>query len=85
VVMALFRFVLFLFIAYVAVLFIRIYLGLKRAGRRPRPAPPQIRGEMVKDEICNTYIAREEALTEVRDGTTHYFCSEECRRKFKSG
>ncbi len=81
--MGLFRFVLFLFIAYVAFLFIRIVLGLKRAGQRPRPAPREIRGEMVKDEICNTYIAREEALTEVRAGVTCYFCSEECRRKSK--
>jgi YHS domain-containing protein len=82
--MGFFRFVLFLFLAYVAFLFIRIYLGLKRAGRRPRQAPRQMRGEMVKDEICNTYIAREEALTEVRDGVERYFCSEECRRKSKA-
>jgi YHS domain-containing protein len=80
---ALFRLVLFVFIAYVAFLFVRIYLGLKRAGQRPRQAPRQVRGEMVKDEVCNTYIPREEALTEVRDGGERYFCSEECRRKSK--
>jgi YHS domain-containing protein len=79
--MGFFRFVLFFFLAYVAFLFIRIYLGLKRAAKRPRPAPRQVRGEMVKDEVCNTYIAREEALTGVRDGAECYFCSEECRRK----
>ena len=81
--MGFFRFVLFLFLAYVAFLFIRIYLGLKRAGRRPRQAPSRIRGEMVKDEVCITYIPREEALTEIRDGIELYFCSEECRRKSK--
>jgi uncharacterized protein len=79
--MGFFRLVLFLFLAYVAFLFVRIYLGLKRAARRPRQAPRQVRGEMVKDDICNTYIPREEALTEVRDGAERYFCSEECRRK----
>ncbi len=47
-------------------------------------ATRQVRGEMVKDEICNTYIPREEALTEVRDGQERCFCSEECRRKSKS-
>ena len=83
--MGFFRFVLFLFLAYVAFLFIRIYLGLKRAGQRPRPAPSRIRGEMVKDEVCNTYISREEALTEVRDGVERYYCSEECRRKSRQG
>jgi len=81
--MGFFRFVLFLFLAYVAFLFIRIYLGVKRVRRRAQ-APRQVRGEMVKDEICNTYIPREEALTEVRDGQERYFCSEECRRKSKS-
>lgn len=81
--MGFFRFVLFLFLAYVAFLFIRIYLGVKRVRRRAQ-GPRQVRGEMVKDEICNTYIPREEALTEVRDGQERYFCSEECRRKSKS-
>lgn len=82
--MRFFRFVLFLFLAYVAFLFVRIYLGLKRARRRAQ-APRQVRGEMVKDEVCNTYIPREEALTEVRDGVERYFCSEGCRRKFRQG
>ena len=55
-----------------------------RALTRPRPAhqePRRIQGVMVKDEICNTYIAREEAIREVRDGQERFFCSEECRRK----
>lgn len=39
---------------------------------------------MVKDEICNTYIPEDEALKEVRNGQVHYFCSEECRKKFLS-
>lgn len=78
------RFLLFLFIAYVAFLFVRIYLRLKRF-RKPSPAPRPANGVMVKDEICNTYIPREEALTEVRGGVDHYFCSEECRRVFRKG
>jgi len=36
---------------------------------------------MVKDEVCGTYIPREEALTETRDGVERFYCSEECRRK----
>jgi len=82
--MGFFRFVLFLFIAYLVFLFLRIYLGLNRARRRTQ-APRQFRGVMVKDEICGTYIPREEALTEARGGIEHYFCSEECRRKFERG
>jgi YHS domain-containing protein len=76
-----FRFILFLFVAYLAFLFVRVYLGLMRARRRTRQAPPRVRGVMVKDEVCGTYIPREEALVEVRDGVERYFCSEECRKK----
>ncbi|HOJ26403.1 MAG TPA: YHS domain-containing protein [Candidatus Saccharicenans sp.] len=37
---------------------------------------------MVKDEMCNTYIPEDEALKEVKDGRTYYFCSSACRQKF---
>ena len=77
------RFVLFAFVAYVAFLFLRIYLGLKRP-RSKTEAPRQVQGVMVKDEVCGTYIPRDEALTEVHDGVEHFFCSEECRRKLKA-
>jgi YHS domain-containing protein len=79
------RLILFVLAAYVAFLFLRIYLGLKR--RRPQTqerAPREVQGVMVKDDVCGTYIPRDEALTEVRGGEEHFFCSEECRRKFKS-
>jgi uncharacterized protein len=78
------RLVLFAFVAYVAFLFIRIYAGLKRVRTRTQP-PRRVQGVMVKDEICGTYVPREEALTEFRDGAEHHFCSEECRRKFRQG
>ena len=83
-----FLFVLLVFAAYVAFLFIRVYFGLKRA-RRPDPergrTRTQVQGVMVKDEICGTYIPREDALCESRGGQEHFFCSEECRRKFRAG
>jgi YHS domain-containing protein len=79
----LFRFIFILVLTYIVYLFIRIWRGLKRSQKRAAP-PRSIRGVMVKDEICNTYIPREEALREVRDGREHFFCSEECRKKFLS-
>ncbi|MGB8957426.1 MAG: hypothetical protein WCC00_00280 [Candidatus Aminicenantales bacterium] len=79
------RFVLFVLVAYVVFLFLRIYLGLKRRRPQPRTQPPrEVQGVMVKDEICGTYIPRDEALREVRDGVEHFFCSEECRRQLKA-
>ena len=74
------RFLLFLILAYIVYLFVRIWRGLKRAGARTPPR--RVRGVMVKDEVCSTYVPREEALREVRDGREHFFCSEECRKKF---
>ncbi len=77
-------FLVLLFVAYVAYLFLRIVLGLKRAATRAQArTQPQRRdqGVMVKDEVCGTYIPREEALIETCDGVERYFCSEECRRK----
>ncbi|MEW5900028.1 MAG: hypothetical protein AB1715_01030 [Acidobacteriota bacterium] len=38
---------------------------------------------MVKDETCNTYLPREQAIHEKVDGKDFYFCSQECRRKFR--
>lgn len=79
----LFRFIFFLLLAYIVYLFIRIYFSLKRSRKRTGP-PRRIHGEMVKDEICNTYVPKEEALREARDGREHFFCSEACRKKFLS-
>ena len=83
----LFRFVFFLFALYVVYLFYRIYRAMRRV-RKSQQSPQQqgrqqIQGVMVKDEVCNTYIARDDAIREVRDGREYFFCSEECRRKFR--
>jgi len=37
---------------------------------------------MVKDEVCNTYLPREDAIRENWDGKEFFFCSPECRGKF---
>ncbi len=37
---------------------------------------------MVKDDFCNMYLPREEAIREVRNGKEYFFCSPECRDAF---
>jgi YHS domain-containing protein len=37
---------------------------------------------MVKDEFCNTYLPKEDAIREVNKGKEYYFCSQKCRQKF---
>ncbi len=71
----------------VVIYFVWLVVRIWRAATRPRKAPDpprEIRGEMVKDEICNTYIPKETALREMHQGEEHFFCSEECRGKFRA-
>jgi uncharacterized protein len=73
---------------YYAIVAYLIYLVLKIFQRKGRPTassadPRTIRsGIMVKDESCQTYIPRENALREIIDGQERFFCSRECRTKF---
>lgn len=78
----LFRLVFFLFLIYLAYLVVRVYRSLTRP-RKPA-SPKQIRSEMVKDDVCNIYIPKDEAIREFRDGRERFFCSEECRRKSRA-
>jgi uncharacterized protein len=86
-VIALIRFVFIAVVGSLAALAVLVFLGLTRARRRqvPRRSAGTTRGVMVKDEICGTYVLREDALVETRGGAEHYFCSEDCRRKFLAG
>ena len=48
-------------------------------GRRNAPAV-----KLVRDPVCGTYVAPRAALSLTTGGSTHYFCSEECRNKYAS-
>jgi YHS domain-containing protein len=50
------------------------------AGRRGR-APVKL----VRDPVCGTYVPPRAALSVTSAGSTHYFCSEECRKAFGAG
>ena len=45
-----------------------------------RPTTPV---QLVRDPVCGTYVAPGSALSLSAGGTTHYFCSEECRAKYR--
>jgi uncharacterized protein len=84
---ALLRFIFIAVVGSLAALAVLAFLGLTRARRRQVPRGPagRTQGVMVKDEICGTYILRSDAIVETRGGVPHYFCSENCRRKFLGG
>jgi uncharacterized protein len=73
-----------MYYAIVAYVVYSIYRFFKNLGRpRPRAADPaRLSGVMVKDEACQTYLPKSEALREVIDGREYFFCSKDCRRKF---
>ena len=78
---ALSRFLFILFILYVIFAAVRFFQAI---GKPPaeRQRPRTIGGTMVKDEFCDTYLPRDEAIREVRGGKEYFFCSRECRDGF---
>ncbi len=79
--LGLFRIILFGLLAYIVYKFIRFYQRLGQKSTPPRQHK-QSSGLMIKDDICNTYLPREEAIKEIREGKEYFFCSKECRQKF---
>jgi YHS domain-containing protein len=52
------------------------------SGSRP-PSSPSPGGELKKDPVCGTFISTATAFQKFANGQTYYFCSTECRDKFK--
>jgi len=75
------RIVLYALLAYIIFKFIRLYQTLIKKSKAP-PQQKQISGIMVKDEVCNTYLPKEDAIKEIVEGKEYFFCSKECRQKF---
>ena len=60
-----------------------VLTAIRRPSRASRPGnPPAVRGSMVKDPVCGTYLDVTLALWETRNGREVYFCSEACRQKY---
>jgi YHS domain-containing protein len=41
-------------------------------------------GVLMKDPVCGTYVAASTGITRKAHGETLYFCSEECRNKYRA-
>jgi len=46
-----------------------------------RKASPAVK--LVRDPVCGTFVAPRAALSLTAGGSTQYFCSEECRKKYR--
>jgi YHS domain-containing protein len=56
---------------------------IQAAGGTSRTPVKPAAVKLVRDPVCGTHIAPSSALTLAADGTTHYFCSESCRERFR--
>jgi len=53
-------------------------------ARRQPDAPPAQGVQMAKDPVCGTYVVPERALSVNVGRQTIYFCSAECRDKYRA-
>ncbi len=68
-----------------------VYLLLKwlRRSAPPKEKEPTFQRqdpaveEMMRDPVCGTYVPASQAVTLKQEKETLYFCSEECREKFR--
>jgi len=77
-----FRLLYYLFLAYLMYSLYRWITGASRRASRSGRTEPRLSGRMVKDESCQTYLPKEQALREMIDGREYFFCSKECRTRF---
>ncbi len=68
-------------LATIIYLVIRFFSALNTERRQTAPRQ-KTSGIMVKDEACNTYLPKDEAIREMYQGQEYFFCSEACRQKF---
>ena len=75
------RFLLYLLLFYVVFKVVGFFLKpTRRSG--PPPSAKKESGLMVKDEVCNTYLPKDQAIKVIDQGQEHFFCSQECRTKY---
>ena len=71
------------YLGYVIIKQVARSLGLWPQTPRPleKNQEPDV---LVQDPVCKTFIPRREALRAEKGGTTYFFCSEGCLKRFLS-
>ena len=71
-----------------SLLLIRFLLRALAAWLQPRPARPNANErprllvqDLVRDRVCNTFVARDRAIRAMIGGRESHFCSPACRDK----
>jgi len=70
------------FLLWLAVAYVRNRVAGIFRPSKPGKSGDQI-AEMVKDPVCGSYVAIDEAVSLKKNGTDVYFCSERCLEKYE--
>ena len=78
-----------LLLLFLRSLFRSVFAAFRSAAvpqTRPRQAPPPVSvgGELKKDPVCGTYVSTVGSVSRKVDGQFVYFCSNECRDKYRA-
>ena len=73
---------LLLFLFLIRPLLNSLFSGVKSAAKEDPKVPPG--GELKKDPVCGTYVSSATSLNQKVAGELVYFCSPECREKFRA-
>ncbi|MCU1235201.1 MAG: hypothetical protein JWP63_3168 [Candidatus Solibacter sp.] len=57
---------------------------VQRQSQTSPPTPVTAGGELKKDPVCGTYVSTHGSVTRKVDGELFYFCSPECRDKYRA-
>lgn len=87
------RAILYAIVAVLAISLLRSVIGIVAKGffdavhpqRSPQQQRPSVQagGELRRDPVCGTFISTATALQKKVAGEVYYFCSEECRKKYR--
>jgi uncharacterized protein len=77
------RIIFYVFVGYLVLQIIRFFQNVNRSVKSPPPqSAKSLSGLMVQDNVCKTYLPKDEAIKEIHEGQEYFFCSKECQRKF---
>jgi len=78
-----FRIIFYALLIYVILKLFRLFQKPSSSSRqRNIENKVKHRGIMVKDEVCDVYLPKDEAIKTIFQGKEYYFCSEKCKQKF---
>lgn len=82
------RFLVPLFILFVVRAVLRTIFASARSfspasSKSPQPPTVSTGGELKKDPVCGTYVSTSGSISRTVDGQQVYFCSAQCRDKYR--